>query len=797
MSDLIHSSVPSLIEELDATRTRLWKIFTEGFGGILLLDAQGKILYDGVGSRHLLGHTDGAEVGRSVLARLHPDDHDRARAFLLQVANAPGATSSKIVLRFLHTDGAYRWIEGTITNCLDDPDIRAHVCHWHDVTAWKESEAELRQLGRLHSAVIETAVEGVCIGHSIAEFPGLRFTFWNERMTAITGCTLEEINRRGWIQTLHAESSDQDLVRLHESTRGGATQPEEWTITRPDGVRRIVSLSTTRLEEPAGVNSILFLLEDVTQRWQAQRSLEREERRLRTALRAARMISWDWTAQKNEIHFSADVDAFFGAAEPRGPGPFPVAQATLLIAPHDRDRLQESFQLSRTATGEFSVQWQGVAPNVDGSPRWFASLGKQFSSPADGRIERMCGVTWEITQARRADDERRALERRVQETLRLESLGILAGGIAHEFNNLLTGILGYAGLIRGEAPDNSAALAHVLQIENAGCKAATLCSQMLAAAGRGRFVVKPVDLSQLIRASLVLLHSAMSRPVELTCVLSDQLPSIGADAPQIQQVIMNLVTNASEALEDRAGTIRLTTGTDELDAAKLACCVQSAEASPGSYVFVEVADDGAGMEPVLLARIFEPFFSTKFTGRGLGLAAVLGIVRGHKGTIQVSSIPNVGSRFRIFLPIRQQHQVHDPSSCSGPLPRSGHILIVDDDPRIRDLTVRLLAHEGLETLTATDGADAIERLDALAPHIGLVLLDLTMPKLDGIETARMLRRSLPNIPIILMSGFSEQESTARMAGLPLVRFLNKPFKRQELMQAIRASLADQQKAEQA
>ena len=159
---------------------RLWKILTEGFGGISLLDAEGTIVYDGVGSSHLLGHAEGADVGKSVFSRLHPDDHARARLILEQISATPGATSPKIVFRFLHTDGSYRWIEGTITNSLHDPDIQAQVCHWHDVTAWKESEAEFHQLGRLHSAVIDTAVEGVSIGHAIEQFPGMRFTFWNE-----------------------------------------------------------------------------------------------------------------------------------------------------------------------------------------------------------------------------------------------------------------------------------------------------------------------------------------------------------------------------------------------------------------------------------------------------------------------------------------------------------------------------------------------------------------------------------------------------------------------------------------
>ena len=221
--------------------------------------------------------------------------------------------------------------------------------------------------GRLHTAVIDTAAEGVCIGHPLEEFPGLIY-FLEQGMTAITGCTRDEINRQGWIQTLHADASDQDLARLHELTRG-RNPGRRWANTRPDRVRRVVSLSTSRLEEPAGVNSIVFLLEDVTER--RKLALAGKGRAaLHTALRAARMISWDWTAQNNEIQFSADVDAFLAPPSLVGRAPFPLPRPRLLVALHDRDRLQEKFQLSRTATGEFSVQWQGVAPNGNGSPRW-------------------------------------------------------------------------------------------------------------------------------------------------------------------------------------------------------------------------------------------------------------------------------------------------------------------------------------------------------------------------------------------------------------------------------------------
>jgi PAS domain S-box-containing protein len=610
-------------------------------------------------------------------------------------------------------------------------------------------------------------------------------------MTQITGCTLEEINRRGWIQTLQANARDQALLRFEDLARGREARAEEWTITRPDGAKRVVALSTSRIERAPGDAATVFLFEDVTQRWQAQHDLELEERRLRTALTAAGMISWDSDLRTSTIHFSADVGSYFGRGALSGPGPFHSGQAVLLIAPHHRELVEVNYRKSLTVDGDFAVEWEGATTNEDGSPRWFATLGKLFAD-ANGNAERTCGVTWEITERRRAEEERRALEHRMQEARRFECLGILAGGIAHEFNNQLTSILGYAGLAKAELPASLPARDHMVHIENAACRAAALCSQMLAAAGRGRFVLEPVDISQLVRESMVLLKTAVARPTVLSCILAADAPGVIADTAQIRQVVMNLITNASEALGGRGGAITLATGIQELDRADFATCVHCPDLAPGTYVFLQVSDDGPGISPEIIGRIFEPFFSTKFTGRGLGLAAVQGIVRGHHGAVHVASEPEKGSTFRVFLPVANKQATPAPTKppMPSPAPTLGEILVVDDEPRIRKLTMRMLRHAGYKPVEANDGIDALERLSTFTSGVRLVLMDLTMPRLDGIETAREMRRHLPNLPIILMSGFSEHEVTQQTTGMPFMSFLQKPFNNEEFLEAIRAALAD-------
>jgi nitrogen-specific signal transduction histidine kinase/CheY-like chemotaxis protein len=410
---------------------------------------------------------------------------------------------------------------------------------------------------------------------------------------------------------------------------------------------------------------------------------------------------------------------------------------------------------------------------------------------AAGKAERSCGVTWEITERKRAEEIRSALESRIQEARRFESLGILAGGIAHEFNNLLTSILGYAGLAKAELPGDLPAREHMVHIENAACRAAGLCSQMLAAAGRGRFVLEPVDLSRLVRERMVLLKTVVPKSTALSFVLAEDPPEVIADVAQIQQVVMNLITNAAEALAGPGGSIAVATGTRELDRPDFAACVHCPELRPGTFVFLEVRDNGPGISAEIMSRIFEPFYSTKFAGRGLGLAAVQGIVRGHNGAIQVDSEPGKGSAFRVFLPAANKQAAAKATSPPQPIaaPALGPILVVDDEPRIRNLALRLLRQAGYMAIEAHDGVDAIERIGSLNDAVRLILMDLTMPRLDGIEAAREMRRRLAHVPIILMSGFSEHEFSQKTSGMQFVSFLQKPFNSEELLGAIRTALA--------
>ncbi len=404
-----------------------------------------------------------------------------------------------------------------------------------------------------------------------------------------------------------------------------------------------------------------------------------------------------------------------------------------------------------------------------------------------GQIIGLVGVTRDITEEKRAGQEKEQLTRRLQETQKLESLGVLAGGIAHDFNNILTSVLGYASLARLDLAGLPSAASHLEQIEQAALRAAELCKQMLAYSGRGHFVVQQVNLTRLVEEALPLLQVSISKRVTLRHDLEGDLPAVIADVTQLRQIIMNLVINAADAIGERSGGVHVATGVMQADRAYLDQTYLSPAIEPGTYVYLEVRDNGCGMTPETMARIFEPFFSTKFTGRGLGLAAVLGIVRGHGGAIRVDSEPDRGTTFRLLLPAALGRALPAATPSAPPAPSwrgQGTILVVDDEENVRAVTARILEALGFTAVLAVDGEDALNIIARRSGTFVAVLLDLTMPRMDGAEAFARLQRFRPGLPVLLMSGYTEQEAVGRFTGTGFAGFIQKPFHMQELRERL-------------
>ena len=393
----------------------------------------------------------------------------------------------------------------------------------------------------------------------------------------------------------------------------------------------------------------------------------------------------------------------------------------------------------------------------------------------------------EIQERQKAEEQRRRLEARIQHAQKLESLGALAGGLAHDLNNLLVGILGNADLARSELPEDSALRERMEAVIAAGQRAARLSNQMLAYSGKGGFITRPLNLSHWVHDMVRLLKIDLPKNAVLRCKLPRQLPAIEADPAQVRQLVGNLLTNACDALGKDQGLVTLSTRTMDCDRVYLDRCLL--EAPPGTYVVFEVSDTGCGMDPNTLEKIFDPFFTTKFAGRGLGLAAVLGIVRGHHGTLEVESQPGRGTTVRVLFPISAEESIEapDPPRPETPWKGTGTILLIDDEAVVRQLARATLEEAGFEVISANDGPDGLELFRRHREGLSLVILDLTMPEMDGKEVHRQLRQIDPEVRVLLSSGYSEHQ-VAQQFDESLAAFLKKPYQPGDLLEKVRRVL---------
>lgn len=396
----------------------------------------------------------------------------------------------------------------------------------------------------------------------------------------------------------------------------------------------------------------------------------------------------------------------------------------------------------------------------------------------------------------RAERRQRQIERQILDAEKLESLGALAGGIAHDFNNLLTAILGNATLMHAEVGEHSPLSRSLQQVEDAALRAAELCRQLLEYAGRGRFTLQPLDVNEVVRGTEALMRVTVPKKVSLVVTLQPGLPQVLADQKQIRQLLMNLLLNAAEALGDRPGEIAITTSAAHHTARALATAsVRSPDLRDGEYVSLRITDTGEGMSEETLARIFDPFFSTRFIGRGLGLSAVVGIVRAHKGALRVESRLGAGTSFELLLPAcgdalpPTESKARDLSETFPPstAPAVRTALVIDDEAGVRELVGHVLERAGFATIRAADGTQGLEAFRQHANTVHIVVVDLIMPGLDGHEILTAMREVRPDLPAVIMSGFTP----GTLHDSPHQIFLQKPFTPAALRAAVRRALGEE------
>jgi two-component system cell cycle sensor histidine kinase/response regulator CckA len=529
-----------------------------------------------------------------------------------------------------------------------------------------------------------------------------------------------------------------------------------------------------------GRDAVLVMARDVSERHAEEQELQRSLVRLAQARRLARLVAWDYDLLAERLDWPGEAMEILGL---QGQKPIQSARDFLaMVHPEDRKWVREWIQ--KALKGETNFDFEHRIQLDSGEER-VLHLSAEVINDGHGRPAQLWGVAQDVTEARRR------LTSDLQ-TQKLESLGLLAGGIVHDFNNLLTAMLANFQLAATTIPEDNPAHRHLRLAAAAAEKSALLTSQLLGYSGKGRFHVRPLDLNQVVQEVLDTLRLSLGAKTDIHLHLEEGLPHILGDPAQIQQIIQNLATNASEALEGAPGSVRITTQSTRLDAAYIqSTFAPSEQVRPGPYVCFQISDTGCGISPDRLGRIFDPFYTTKVKGRGLGLSAILGIIRSHGGVLKVYSEQGKGTNFRIFLPASAREAVP-----AGPTPvtetsrvTGGRVLVVDDDDLVRATTRGVLEQEGFEVLEASDGALCLEVLRAQPGRIHLVLMDLTMPGMDGVETYQALRILDPEIRVVLTSGYNEQEAINRFVQGDLAGFLQKPFSAHDLARMVREALA--------
>ena len=515
---------------------------------------------------------------------------------------------------------------------------------------------------------------------------------------------------------------------------------------------------------------------------QSNRELEAANRRLNEALEVTKAI----TDNAAEALFMLDAGGRITFANPAAEQMFGFPPDELLgrilhDTLHDRRPdgspypIEDCLLCSRLISGEgATIGHEEVFYRKDGAAVDVAcSLAPIVE---DGNVAAGVMVVHDVTARKRSEE-------RIRQSQKLESIGMLAGGVAHDFNNILTGIIGTASLIEEDETLPPSTVEQIRMILSGAERAADLTRQLLAYSGKGQFIIRQVDLSATIRQMSGLIRLSIPRNVDVQMHLDDGLPPVAADPGQMQQVILNLVVNAGEAVGEKGGQVSISTGSQTLEAGFVDAA--GGEVAPGHYAWVEVRDTGSGMEEQVRLRIFEPFFSTKFTGRGLGLAAVSGILRSQKGGVVVTTQPGAGSTFRVLLPAARASQ-RQPAVREQGRPA---VLVADDEECVRNFLRDALERHGYAVIPAGDGREALARFEEHRPEVCLVLVDLAMPVMGGRDLVAELKRRYPEARILLTSAHSESEARRLVADYPGTGFLQKPFSSQALIQKVRAALA--------
>jgi two-component system, cell cycle sensor histidine kinase and response regulator CckA len=724
--------------------------------GIFELDRTGSCVFVNDYWSARAGMTPEQAVSCGWLRAVHPDD----RGHVLRVrSEAIGRGQAYAVSYRMQTpDGKLVWVETSAVPIRSNAGaISGYIGTAVDVTEHKLWVTELERAHTQASDVLESLTEMF-----VALDYEWRFTYANRPTVEKLGKPLEEIlGKNIWelYPVLVATNFQSQFERVMTER-----VPVHFEFLGPLGSWFDVHA------HPSNGGMSAYVL-DVTERKRNEEELSRLAAIVDSSNEAIMSLAPDGTV----LTWNGGAERIYGYSAQEMIG----RNISVLRRP---DPLREAERkLESVKMGESIRDFNALRVRKDGSQIWVSITASPIRDTT-GKVVAISTIARDITEIK-------ALEEQLRQAAKLESLGVLAGGIAHDFNNILVGILGNASLVRDMLPPSNTARSMLDRVINAGERASELTRQLLAYSGKGKFVIQPMDVSDLVREIIKLVQASIPKSVVLRQRLAPGLPPVIADVAQLQQLMMNLVINAAEAIGDNPGSVTVTTGEQQVAGGETSRTTIGADpVTPGRYVFFQVKDTGVGMDEATIARIFDPFFTTKFTGRGLGLSAAIGIVRGHQGFMQVESSPGHGSTFKVLFPAAREG-IATPRVDEGKqdLTGAGVILLVDDEELVRGAAASMLTYLGYTVLEAANGQEAIELFQRNLSKIMLVILDMSMPVMSGEECLRRLKSIKPDVPVLLSSGFGETEVARRFQAAGIA-FLQKPYTAQHLAGLVKAAL---------
>jgi PAS domain S-box-containing protein len=780
---------------LDARAIGVWEWDVESGQGHL--DERGRAVF---------GLTAGATpTFDGFLARVHPDDIPLINEAVARLLGSPLAEPLEATFR-LRLEERVSWVSVS-GRCSFDTAGRPRLCRGAvmDVTEREtlreKTEARVRRQearGRLlhrhaRAANPDQSLKILCEETARALSASMVLVRVIDQATGLTSSAHEHGAPPGWAPT---PAKPADRERFFEAHGPLAHFPDITSVADLPGVSHLrshgfASLAHARLTLEDKTSGILLAA------WSCRRELDDEELQYFAGMAdiaAAVLVSARLAARYREIvntmsecvvltdsagcitFVNPAVEAFLGYSEHE------LLGETGMKLWFEEDRAEREARHRALLRGAQPKREMLRYRTRDGREVWGleATLRFRDTSIRAGALT----IVTDVTESRKIDAALRQAQR-------LEGLGVLAGGIAHDFNNLLVGILGNATLVREDVRDRPELEHSLADIETAAVRGAELTQQLLAYAGKGRFVLAKSSVNELVEGMARLVSATISKRVTVRYDLSSSPPLVvEGDPTQLRQVVLNLLTNAADAIGDASGLVTLRTRAITLDGPALSGLMLGEGLEAGSYVAIEVEDTGAGMSEATRARIFDPFFTTKFTGRGLGLAAVLGILRAHRGAIDVQSVEGQGTTFRIYLPrvAEPAPETAAPGSSVAPTALGRTVLVVDDEDSVRRVMRRVLTRRGFEVLEAVDGPSAIETFTSHAARIAVVVLDYTMPGMSGAETLAKLREIDPDLRVVLASGYTEEDATRLVGGGGVHGFVMKPFTADSLVERVLAAL---------